>query len=375
MAQVIKDITLEVSKPNIFQALVAKQCDSNSRYLNVTLVNEGKKIPIDSESAVAINTCRANSETNSFSGEVNDDGTALLPIHAWVLELPGLVKCDVSVMDSEDHKLTSTTFYINVEEAANEEGLINDDIWIERINAENERVEAEKKRVAAENERVIAEEARVAAENERKVIIDNTLSKEGYAAEAKVTGERIKTVQDNLDLQVFFLNLALQNYAKVTYIQSSDSDSDKKNKLGEFLTACDKKEKACCVYKVSGTSNDSIYFLSLDGFGFGGFALSGMNYNSTVSTDIGNFAKTDILRIAGNYADNNGTITCTSYSVDEYSAHIPYEPNTATTKYVDDGIKTAKDDLLAEDEEILASAKEYADELFNSIVNGDEVSY
>ena len=123
MAQVIKDITLEVSKPNVFQALVAKQCDSNSRFLNVTLVNEGKKISIDETSIVAINTCRNNGDSNSFSGEVNEDGTALLPIHAWVLELPGLVKCDVSVMDSEDHKLTSTTFYINVEEAANEEGL------------------------------------------------------------------------------------------------------------------------------------------------------------------------------------------------------------------------------------------------------------
>ena len=168
MARVIKEVSLEVSKPNVFQALVAKQCDSNSRYLNVTLMNEGRKISIKPSSTVTLNACRPGNECNSFLGEVNENGTAELPIHAWILENAGLVTCDVSVMSSEDHKLTSTTFYINVEEAANVEGVISDEEWIERATAETERVKAEEARVAAEAARVTAEELRKSAEVTRE---------------------------------------------------------------------------------------------------------------------------------------------------------------------------------------------------------------
>lgn len=117
MAIVIKPITVEVSKPNVFQAIAAKQNDSNSRFLKVTFVNEGEKIYIIPSAKVTINAERKDGHSNSFLGVVNDDGTATVPIHSEMLELPGYVNCDVSIIE-EDSKLTSTTFTLLVEEAS-----------------------------------------------------------------------------------------------------------------------------------------------------------------------------------------------------------------------------------------------------------------
>ena len=119
MAIVIKPITLEVSKPNVFQAIAAKQGDSNSRFLKATIVNEGVMIPVLSTSTVVINAKRNDGQSNSFFGETNDDGTATVPVHSWMLELVGYVNCDVSIIDTQGRKLTTTSFTLLVEEASN----------------------------------------------------------------------------------------------------------------------------------------------------------------------------------------------------------------------------------------------------------------
>ena len=126
--QIIKDISVEVSKPNLFQAIVAKQNDSNSRFLKITLLDEGEKINVSKGRTVAINAERKDGNSDSFFGEVNADGTVTVPLHSWMLELDGAVTCDVSVIDQEnDRKLTSTNFVLMVEKAANSDEDISDD--------------------------------------------------------------------------------------------------------------------------------------------------------------------------------------------------------------------------------------------------------
>lgn len=138
MAIVIKPITVEVSKPNLFQAIVAKQNDSNSRYLKVTFVNEGEKITVAKGATVTINAERKDGLSDSFLGETNEDGTITVPLHSWMLELDGVVTCDISILDTEnDRKLTSTTFVLAVEKSANVDGNISNapqyDILIDLI--------------------------------------------------------------------------------------------------------------------------------------------------------------------------------------------------------------------------------------------------
>lgn len=134
MAQIIQEINVEVSKPNFFQAIVAKQYDNNSRFLKATLKNGNETINVLSTSTVTINAKRNDGTEESFAGEVNDDGTVTVPLTYWILELNGTVECDVSVIDTDGSKLTSTKFIVEVERAScsgdNIESAENYDILI-----------------------------------------------------------------------------------------------------------------------------------------------------------------------------------------------------------------------------------------------------
>lgn len=124
MIKIIKEIRVEVSKPNLFQAIVAKQYDMNSRYLKATFVSDGVVLPIVKTSSVlvSINAKRSDGESRAFYGEVNDDNTVLVPIDSWMLSLDGEVTCDISVIEVDastnvEKRLTSTTFTLLVEKA------------------------------------------------------------------------------------------------------------------------------------------------------------------------------------------------------------------------------------------------------------------
>ena len=127
MAQIISKISLNVDKPNLIQAIVAKQYDSKSRFLQVTLIHEGEKIEIAPTSTVTINAKRKDGSEKSFAGETNNDGTATVPLTYWMLEIEGEVWCDVSVVDTDGRKLSSTKFILEVEKASYSDSEISQD--------------------------------------------------------------------------------------------------------------------------------------------------------------------------------------------------------------------------------------------------------
>ena len=118
MAMIIKEIRLETTKQNLIQAVIAKQNDCNSRFLKVTFLDEGTAIPVPATAQVTINARRTDGEAKNFFGVVNEDDTATVPLHSWILELDGNVDCDVSILDSDGSKLTTTSFVVIVEKAA-----------------------------------------------------------------------------------------------------------------------------------------------------------------------------------------------------------------------------------------------------------------
>lgn len=127
MAQITKEIVVDVAKKNLFQAIVAKQNDNNSRFLKVTLCNEGVKIEIPSSATAIINAERADSSSKAFAGTVNADGTVTVPLTNWMLGLDDVVRCSISVIGSDEQKLTSTSFSIDVEAAEYEGSDITED--------------------------------------------------------------------------------------------------------------------------------------------------------------------------------------------------------------------------------------------------------
>lgn len=126
IALIVKEIKLEVSKPNLIQALVAKQNDCNSRFLKASLWDEGVQLSINPLAEVTINAERRDGASDSFFGTVNDDNTVTVPLHSWMLELDGTVNCDVSIL-VDGRRLTTTTFVVMVEKAAcSSDDIIND---------------------------------------------------------------------------------------------------------------------------------------------------------------------------------------------------------------------------------------------------------
>lgn len=143
MIEIIKELSIEVSKPNVFQAVVAKQYDMNTRFIKATFVDNGDKIYIDPSATVkvVINALRPDGEAHGFDGVVNEDGTVTVPLHSWMLEQVGTVICDISVIDTEtddNKKLTTTSFTLVVEQAAyGGEDVTSDpqyDVLVELIN-------------------------------------------------------------------------------------------------------------------------------------------------------------------------------------------------------------------------------------------------
>jgi hypothetical protein len=117
VAKIIKSLSLDVSRSNRIAAVVAKQYDKDSRFLNIQLMDEGKPIAVESTSVVTINATRADKESKAFAGEVNSDGTVTVPITYWMLGLDDKVTCDVTVVDVQGRKLSSLNFAVEVEQA------------------------------------------------------------------------------------------------------------------------------------------------------------------------------------------------------------------------------------------------------------------
>ena len=123
LIEIIKELKVEVSRPNIFQAVVAKQYDMNTRFIKATLVDGSDDIYIPSGPTIKaiINANRPDGQSKGFDGAVNEDGTVTVPLHSWMLEMEGTVICDISIIDTEaddNKKLTTTAFTLLVEKAA-----------------------------------------------------------------------------------------------------------------------------------------------------------------------------------------------------------------------------------------------------------------
>ena len=117
MAQITKELSVDVARPNYFPALVAKQYDVSSRFLRITLRNEGVSFRAEVGATVEINISRPDGQLKPFAGTVNGDGTITVPLTGWALEQVGMLTCDVSITNA-DQRLTSTSFRVEVEKAA-----------------------------------------------------------------------------------------------------------------------------------------------------------------------------------------------------------------------------------------------------------------
>lgn len=120
---ITQEMTLDICRENKYKVILAKQCDSQSRYLKVTVKEDGEELFITSGSTVLISARRPDDSSASFLGNVNGDGTVTVPLAYWILEQDGIVPCDINIIQ-DNRKLSTMSFLLDVERSAN----VGDDI-------------------------------------------------------------------------------------------------------------------------------------------------------------------------------------------------------------------------------------------------------
>lgn len=238
MATILGEITLDVAMLNRFEALVAKQYDTNSRFVKCHIVNQGQEVVVESTAHVVLNALRADGASKMFAGEVNTaDNTVTVPLTYWMLELDDVVHCDVSIISAAGERLSTTLFEVNVQyAAAKEDELIqqdeNYDLLISlmkkvdsyapaekvregnealRITAEANRQSAENARAGAETARQTAESARASAETKRQTDSTKAIANVNNALEKVEVATAPIVITDEDTAKTYHAALKIQN--------------------------------------------------------------------------------------------------------------------------------------------------------------------
>ena len=200
MALITQKISVEVSKPNFFQAIVAKQYDNGSRFLQATLINGSEKINVALSSSVLINARRNDGAEASFGGTVNADGTVTVPLTSWMLELEGRVESDISVVDANGNKLTTTKFIVDVERAScRGEDITEDENYDVLITALAEVAKTRESAIEATN---AANEATADANAAAQNATNAAVAAEVASRLATSAISKINTAIDNADIVI-----------------------------------------------------------------------------------------------------------------------------------------------------------------------------
>ena len=190
--EAIIKLTLDTFRENRVQEPVVTQYDYGSRFMDVTMTTMGVFQPIPSTALVLINVTRADGESDSFSGEVNADGTVHVPINQWMTALDDRVKYTVSAITDKRLSTTPSTFLVKASPNQTDipsEGTEEADLLAEVLYHENVRQASEAERVANEDERMANEKTRVTAEAQRITDEQTRIDNEAARVEAEATRE------------------------------------------------------------------------------------------------------------------------------------------------------------------------------------------
>lgn len=170
--KLITDITLELTGETKRFEVQAKQGDKGTRFVRVSLTNNGAEFEIPSGVTVIANIQKPDRKF-CFNECTLQENKVLVPLTNQALAVAGTAECDIEIRDGGGNLiLSSQAFTIEIEKSMRDESAIessNEFTALEEINAaEAARVKAEAARVEAEKKRVTAENGRVSAETERQ---------------------------------------------------------------------------------------------------------------------------------------------------------------------------------------------------------------
>lgn len=126
--KIYEKLSVDVSQANVFAPPLVKEGDSGTRGLIITVTNNGEPIEIP-DSATAWLNCSNTADKEkhaSVEGVINEDGTVTVDVPTVVMEVPGIIECDISIItlseSDQTEILKSTLFCLSCEKAANKSG-------------------------------------------------------------------------------------------------------------------------------------------------------------------------------------------------------------------------------------------------------------
>lgn len=181
--KLITDITLELTGETKRYEVVAKQGDKATRFIRITLKNNGQDFEIPAGMKVIANIQKPDRKccynTCAYSGS-----TVTMELTNQALAVAGTAECDIEIRDANDEVvLSSQAFTIEIEKSMRDENAI-------RSSNEFTQLEQDVREYAAE----YLEKNPV-----KPTPIDKTLTQENEAADAKITGEAIGSLEDNIE--------------------------------------------------------------------------------------------------------------------------------------------------------------------------------
>ena len=203
MIKSVKKVVLDTVRSNRNISISAVKGDYNARFIAAVMTSDGVPVAVPKSAVATINAFRSDGEARSFKGEICEDGSVIVPITQWMLEVPhSSCRCTVSAT-SDTEKLSTTDFYVSVQDTPYEGDVISEDdpeydVLVLVLAGEASREEAESKRAAAEIEREQAERERseVISELDRRVKVLESGVIAGFESDSEVA--YVKTVPANV---------------------------------------------------------------------------------------------------------------------------------------------------------------------------------
>ena len=113
--KITNPITLDVARSNSYICLLAKQFDSNSRYLEITLADNGQPLTIPADASAVLRATRADGTGAVVSGTVAN-GKATVEIDDYILEVNGAVTLSLEI-SKDGETLTTPSCNLTVQKA------------------------------------------------------------------------------------------------------------------------------------------------------------------------------------------------------------------------------------------------------------------
>lgn len=170
MATFTQSLSLDVAGRNKYKYLYAKQGDTGSRFVKVTMLANGVQITPESGATAKIRALKPDGTGVYNPATINKDGTVTAELTSQMLAVKGDVKTDIMLVGKSNEILSTVTFYVQVEEAPAGTVVASSNEFLELVEM-RETVAANAKSVAEAKAAAVA--AKEAAEEAAQEAQDN----------------------------------------------------------------------------------------------------------------------------------------------------------------------------------------------------------